>query len=149
MGKSQESWNKREKEKKKAKKKEEKMKKKAERQEAGGSSSFDDMIAYVDENGNIVDTPPDVTKKEEINAEDIIIGIPPKEEMEDPGEQRGTVTFFNEDKGYGFIKVNGSNDSLFTHVNSHIDPIKEGNLVTYEVVPGDKGPQAVNVKVVK
>ena len=148
MGKSQESWNKREKEKKKAKKREEKMKKKAERQE-GDPSSFDDMIAYVDANGNIVDTPPDAADKEEINAEDIIIGIPPKEEMEEAGEQRGTVSFYNEDKGYGFIKVNGSNDSLFTHVNSHIDPIKEGNLVTYEVVPGDKGPQAVNVRVVK
>lgn len=148
MGKSQESWNKREKEKKKAKKREDKMKKKAERQE-GEPTSFNDMIAYVDELGNIVDTPPDISAKEEINAEDIIIGIPPKEEMEEAGEQRGTVSFYNEDKGYGFIKVNGSNDSLFTHVNSHIDPIKEGNLVTYEVVPGDKGPQAVNVRVVK
>ena len=68
MGKSQESWNKREKEKKKAKKREEKMKKKAERQENAGSTSFDDMIAYVDEFGNIVDTPPDVSAKEEINA---------------------------------------------------------------------------------
>ena len=53
------SFNKRELQKKKAQKKEEKLKRKEERKASGGNGSFEDMIAYVDENGVIIDTPPD------------------------------------------------------------------------------------------
>jgi len=151
LGKSQETWSKREKEKKKQKRKEEKLKRKEQRQEEGGATSFDDMIAWVDADGNPTDTPPDPNaKKEKIKAEDIIIGIPPKEEREDEDTvKEGTVTFYDDSKGYGFIKVKGTGESLFTHVKSHIDEIKEGNLVSFDVAPGDKGPVAINVKIVK
>ncbi len=147
MGRSHESFSKKEKEKKKQKRKEEKLKRKEERKE-GGSKSFDDMIAYVDEYGNIVDTPPDPAEKEEIEAEDIVLGIPPKEEGEEDELKEGTVTFFDDSKGYGFIKVKNSNDSLFTHISRHVDEIKEGNRVSFDVEMGDKGPVAVNVKIV-
>lgn len=147
MGRSHESFSKREKEKKKQKRKEEKLKRKEERKEEG-ASSFDDMIAYVDEYGNIVDTPPDPAEKEEIEAEDIIIGIPPKEESDEEEVNEGIVSFFDESKGYGFIKVKGSDQSLFTHVSRHEDEIKEGNKVSFDIEPGDRGPVAVNVRVV-
>lgn len=148
MGRSHESFSKREKEKKKQKRKEEKLKRKEERQEEG-SKSFEDMIAYVDEYGNIVDTPPDPEEKEEIDAEDIVIGIPPKEEGDEDEVKEGVVSFFDESKGYGFIKVKGSQESLFTHVSRHEDEITEGNRVTFDVEPGDRGPVAVNVKILK
>ena len=65
MSKSQETWNKKEAEKKRAKKKQDKEQKKEERKaNAGGSSSFEDMLAYVDEYGNITSTPPDPLKKD-------------------------------------------------------------------------------------
>lgn len=147
MGRSQESWNKREKEKKKAKRKEDKLKKREERKE-GGTDSFEDMIAYVDQFGNISDTPMDPKDKEVIDADDIVIGIPPKEEMEEEIKE-GTVSFFDHSKGYGFIKVKGTGESLFTHVKSHLDEISEGNRVTFDVAPGDKGPVAINVKIVR
>jgi cold shock CspA family protein len=149
MGRSNETWSKREKEKKKQKRKEEKQKRKEARAEANdGPTSFDDMIAYVDANGNITDTPPDPSEKEEIDAEDIIIGIPPKGAYEEEEEvTEGTVTFFDTSKGYGFIKIKGSQESLFTHIKSHIDEISEGNLVTFDRAMGDKGPVAINVKI--
>ena len=83
MAKSQQTFNKKEKEKKRLKKKKEKEEKKAERKANSSGGGLDAMMAYVDEFGNIVDTPPDESAKEEINAEDIVIGIPPKEEMEE------------------------------------------------------------------
>ena len=152
MGRSQETWSKREKEKKKQKKKEDKMKRKEQRQEdSAGGSSFDDMIAWVDADGNPTNTPPDPNaKKVKVKAEDIIIGIPPKED-DDEGDavKEGTVSFYDDSKGYGFIKVKGTGESLFTHVKSHIDEIKEGNHVSFDVAPGDKGPVAINVKIIR
>lgn len=149
MGRSHESWSKREKEKKKAKKKEEKMKRKEERSEQS-PDSFDDMIAYVDQYGNPTDTPPDPTEREEVEAEDIIIGIPPKEDREDDHLKEGTVTFFDHNKGFGFIKVKGTGDSVFTHINSHLDEgVTEGNRVSFEQAKGEKGPVAINVKILK
>jgi cold shock CspA family protein len=150
MGRSHESWNKREKEKKKQKKKEDKVKKKeARKDENPGKPDFDDMIAYVDEFGNITATPPDLSLREEIDADDIVLGIPPKSEREEDEINEGTVKFFDDSKGYGFITVKGSGESLFTHIKSHIDEIKEGNRVTFDIAPGEKGPVAINVKVLR
>jgi ATP-dependent 26S proteasome regulatory subunit len=61
MARSQDSWNKREREKKKQKEKQDKAEKKAERRQQG-TSSIENMMAYIDENGNIVDSPPDPSK---------------------------------------------------------------------------------------
>ena len=79
MGKSQETYNKKEKEKKRLKKRQEKQAKKEERKANPKKSSLEDMMAYVDEYGNITDTPPDPTKKQKIDAAEIEIGIPKKE----------------------------------------------------------------------
>ena len=73
------SFGKRENEKKKQAKRLEKQKRKEERQ-ATGTSSFDDMIAYVDENGNFTDVPPEERKKEAVKLEDIVIAVPKKDD---------------------------------------------------------------------
>jgi cold shock CspA family protein len=71
-----------------------------------------------------------------------------KQEPEDPAEllRSGVVTMFNESKGFGFIKDSKSNDSLFVHINSLNDRIREGDKVTFEVQITHKGKNAVEVK---
>jgi cold shock CspA family protein len=150
MAKSQETWNKKEKEKKKQKKKEDKAQKKEERKAHGGTASFDDMIAYVDEYGNITSTPPDPTKRKKINADNIEIGVPKQKPVEAADlNRKGVITFFNESKGFGFIKDSESQDSVFTHINGHLDNIKEGDKVTFLVEQGPKGLNAVEVRLQK
>jgi cold shock CspA family protein len=146
MAKSQETFNKKEKEKLRIKKREDKIKKKEERKSVG-SSTFDDMIAYVDENGNLSDTPPDPTKKKKVIASNIEIGVPTREEgvAENP-IHLGIVTFFDTSKGYGFIKDRDNQESYFTHVNNHLEAISERDTVTYRVEKGTKGWNAVDVK---
>ena len=146
MARSQESFNKKEIQNKKDKKRKEKEKKMLERKEHG-KASFEDMIVYIDENGNQTTTPPDLTKRVEFNAEDIVIGVPKKEDMEPEDKVRkGVVTFYNESKGYGFIKDSISGDSVFVHVNQLTETITEGNRVSFEVEKGQRGPTAVRVK---
>lgn len=60
----------------------------------------------------------------------------------------GTVKFFNEAKGFGFISEENSNKEHFVHVSGLIDQIKEGDEVEFELQEGKKGLNAVNVKVV-
>ena len=60
--------------------------------------------------------------------------------------ENGIVKFFNESKGFGFIKVNGSNQEVFVHVSGLTEPIRENDAVTFEIQQGKKGPNAVNVK---
>ena len=149
MGRSQETFGKKEREKKKAKKRKEKEEARLARKE-GGKSSFDDMIAYVDENGMITDTPPDPTvKKKVVKAEDIELGIPKKDDSEYDPVRKGVVSFFNDEKGYGFIKDSESMESVFVHINNVLEEIKENNKVSFEVEKGLKGPSAVKVQVVR
>lgn len=147
MARSQQSWNKKEKEKKRKKKKEEKALRKEERQANSSGGDLESMMAYVDADGNITDTPPDPTvKKEEIKLESIEIGVSKQEKIEEDPTRSGVVTFFDTSKGYGFIKDSDSADSLFTHINGHIDEISEGDKVTFVVGKGPKGPIAEEVK---
>lgn len=148
MGRSQETFNKKAVRNKKEKKRKDKEARRLARKENKKSGSLDDMIAYVDEYGNITDTPPDPTQKEEINAEDIIIGIPPKDSYQEEEEavKKGTVTYFNDDKGYGFIKEATRGDSVFVHITKAYEGIREGDRVQFETEMGDKGPVAINVK---
>lgn len=62
--------------------------------------------------------------------------------------QEGTVKFFNETKGFGFIKPNDGGEEIFVHVSGIIDKIRENDRVTFEVQNGRKGLNAVNVKVI-
>jgi cold shock CspA family protein len=151
MGRSQETFNKKEVRNKKEKKRKEKEKKKLARKENEKKSSLDDMIAYVDEFGMLTSTPPDPSKKKkDIKLEDIQIGVPNRGAAEEIDPiRKGVVSFFNDSKGYGFIKDMETKESVFVHVNNVIDEIKEGNLVSFEVEMGHKGPAAVRVKIVK
>ena len=123
---------------------EEKQKKK-DSKKLSSKSSFDDMIAYVDENGMITSTPPaENIKKEEINLDEIIIATPKKED-EEPVILRGRVEFFNEARGFGFIKDLAGVDKYFFHVNNVVGNISEGNIVTFDLERGVKGMNAVNI----
>ncbi len=61
---------------------------------------------------------------------------------------KGTVKFFNESKGFGFITDEDSNNEYFVHITGLIDKINEGDYVEFELKEGKKGLNAVNVKVV-
>lgn len=146
-----ETWNKKEREKKKKQNKKEKAEKKQERKENNkGSNSDESMFAYLDENGNLSSTPPDPRKRVIIKAEDIEIGVP-KQAPINPEDliRTGVVTFFNDSKGYGFIKDLETQESVFVHINALSEAIKEQNKVTFEVEMGPKGANAVNVKLQK
>ena len=62
---------------------------------------------------------------------------------------QGTVKFFNEAKGFGFIKPTNSNTDIFVHSSGLIDEIRENDKVEYEEERGKKGMNAVNVKLVE
>ncbi len=151
MARPQETFNKKELEKKRLQKRKEKEQRKEDRKANKESSSFEDMLAYVDENGNISSTPPDPTrKKTNIKTEDIVIGSRNNGSVNQAGAARqGRVTFFNTSKGFGFIKDVDNGESIFVHSNGLSTPIKENDLVSFETERGFKGLNAVRVKVVK
>lgn len=60
----------------------------------------------------------------------------------------GTVKFFNETKGFGFITPDAGDRDVFVHANGLVDEINEGDKVSYEVEEGPKGLNATNVQVV-
>ncbi len=62
--------------------------------------------------------------------------------------KNGTVKFFNESKGFGFIIEEGSNQEHFVHVSGLIDEVKEGDTVEFELKEGRKGLNAVSVRVI-
>jgi len=146
MGKSQESFNKKEKEKKRLKKRQDKLARREERKANAKPTKFEDMISYVDEYGNPTDTPPDPTKKVVINAEDIEIGVPKKEKEEVDPIRSGKLEFFNTEKGFGFIKENDTNEKFFVHVSNLTEEIEENDKVSFELEQGMKGLNAVRVK---
>lgn len=142
------TWNKKEREKKKQQEKKLKEERRLERKEnTNKGKSLEDMMAYLDENGNLSSTPPDPRRKIVIRQEDIEIGVPKQRET-DPAElmRKGVVTFFNIAKGFGFIKDRQTGESIFVHINSVKEEINEGNLVVFEVEKGPRGLNAVNVR---
>ena len=150
MGRSQETFNKKEVRNKKEKKRKDKEKKKLARKENPKAGSMEDMIAYVDENGRLTSTPPDPSKKTDIKLENIEIDIPKRDSVQKPDPiRKGIVTFFNESKGYGFIRDMETQESIFVHANNLLEEIKENNIVAFEVGMGQKGPAAMQVKLVK
>ena len=147
MAKSKETFNKREKEKQRQKQKQEKREKMEERKaNAGKSKSLDDMMAYIDEDGNITSIPPDPRKKKTFNVEEIEIGVP--KHIDEPGSDvnEGVVNYFNESKGFGFIMDKHSGERLFFHVNQLQERIYENDKVSYDIERGPKGFNAVNIK---
>ncbi|HCD67151.1 MAG TPA: DNA-binding protein [Bacteroidetes bacterium] len=145
MSKSQETYSKKEKEKKRQKKKKEKDEKRMERKASSKGGGLDNMIAYIDENGNISDTPPDPDKKVEFELEDIVTSVPKQEEFDMDTSRQGKIDFFNTEKGFGFIKEIGTNESYFVHYKGLVDDVVEGDKVSFELEKGMKGLNAVKV----
>lgn len=146
MARSSQTFSKKEKEKKRLKKRQDKLLKKEERKANAVEGKLENMMAYVDDDGNITDTPPDPNKKKkEIDASTIEIGVP-KREDEEPTIHVGKVTFFNDSKGYGFIRDLKTQDNLFVHLSGMIEPVGEGDKVTFDIEKGVKGLAAVRVK---
>lgn len=144
------SWSKKEREKKKQQQKKEKEERKKEKKEQPRTSNLEDMMAYIDENGNLSSAPPDPAKVKSVNAEDIQVGVPKKKPL-DPSEliRKGRVTFFNHAKGYGFIQDEITQESIFVHVNDLTEKIDENNTVSFEIANGPKGANAVHVKLIR
>jgi cold shock CspA family protein len=144
-----ETWKKKDREQKKQKQKNDKAEKKQWRKENTKKKSFDDMIAYTDENGNLSSKPPDPKKRVEIKLEDVQIGVP---EYVPPTEEEltrtGKVTFFNNAKGFGFIKDLASQQSVFVHANNLESAIQENDKVSFQLENGHRGPSAVKVKLI-
>ncbi len=145
MAKSKETFGKKEKEKKRLKQRQDKLEKMEERKaNAKKGKTLDEMMAYIDENGNLSSTPPDPKKRQAFKQEDMNTGVP-KHEKEDI-ERQGIISFFNEAKGYGFIKDLKSQESIFVHANQLSEPVKENTRVSFRVERGVKGLSALNVK---
>jgi cold shock CspA family protein len=140
MGRSQETSNKKEVRNKKEKKRKDKEKKRLERRDnSKDGNNLDDMIAYVDENGRLSSTPPDPLNRQKVKAEDIEISVPKRTGDQRPDPiRKGIVSFYNDSKGYGFIRDLENQQSVFMHVNDFVDDIKENNKVTFEIEMGSK-----------
>ena len=152
MAKSQQSFNKKEKEKKRRKKKQDKLERREQRKierEEGGKKSFEELLMYVDEDGNLTPEPPDPTKKKkEIKLENIILCAAPIDNTPVETVREGQVKFFNDEKGYGFINDKATKESIFVHINNVEGELRENDRVTFEIENGPKGPNAVNVKLI-
>lgn len=146
MGRSNETFNKKEKEKKRLKKQQEKKEKAELRKEnSSKGKGFEDMMAYVDENGNITDSPPVAGKQNKISAEDIQIATP--KYVPEPEElvKTGVISFFNTSKGYGFIRDAKTQENIFFHINNLTYQANERDKVSYTVEKSPKGLSAANV----
>ena len=62
--------------------------------------------------------------------------------------KEGTVKFFNNSKGFGFINIKDSDEDVFVHTTNLIDEIKENDQVTFDVEKGDKGLSAIKVRLI-
>lgn len=148
MGASNETFSKREKEKARQKKKQDKQEKREERKvNVNKGQSLDQMLAYVDENGNLSTTPPNPRNNKPVEQQDIRIGVA-RRGPDEPQEviRQGIITMFNSSKGYGFIRDLQSQQSVFVHLNELIDPVGENDRVTFEIKNTPKGASAVQVK---
>src|ERR1700759_5626634 len=147
MAKSKETFGKKEKEKKRLKQRQEKLEKMEERKaNAKKGKSLDEMMAYIDENGNLSSTPPDPKKRKVFNHEDMQTGVPKHIEEDMDAFREGIISFFNDAKGYGFIKDLKTQESIFVHSNQLSEAVKENDKVNFKTERGPKGLSAVNVK---
>ena len=145
-----EFWSKRDREKKKQQARKEKEERKRERKEnARDGNDLSEMIAYLDENGNLTATPPDLSKRREINLEEIQIGTPKlKDRNQEPTFEEGVVTFFNDEKGFGFIRDIRSKQSIFVHSKQLSEPVQLNDKVRFIIGKGVKGPEAMEVSLI-
>jgi cold shock CspA family protein len=142
------SSSKRDNEKKRLSKRLEKQQRKEKRKSNSKGGSLDEMLAYVDENGVITTTPPEIGKKKElIDVESIAVSTPRREEViESEVVHIGKVDFFNMSKGFGFIKDKGNADNYFFHKSNAAEGVSEGDMVFFDLEQGPRGINAVNVR---
>ena len=116
----------------------------AARREAKARGEYkQDEFVYVDYNGNFTETPPDPAEKEQISLESIVISPTKKEELD--SRVQGKVTFYDEEKGFGFIKNPLNQDSYFFHFSECEDLLSVGDKVEFELIRGEKGMNAVKI----
>jgi cold shock CspA family protein len=150
MAKSKETFTKREKEKQRIKKQQEKQEKMKERKNnKDQNKGLGSMIAYLDENGNLTDTPPDPRNKKVFLAEEIQVGVPKAEDLPEEQFRTGVVNFFNHQKGFGFIIDAETKERIFVHANDIDMQLNENDKVKFEINRSPKGYNAVNVSLVK
>jgi cold shock CspA family protein len=146
MGRSKQTSMKKEKENKKRQKRLKKEEKRVARAaNSNKGKGFDSMIAYVDEFGQFSDTPPDLTKRKDLDLEDISLGGKRQERDTAGDKSEGKISYFNEEKGYGFIRDSKTRESVFFHLNSAKQPLRLNDSVVFEKVRGPKGMNATAV----
>ena len=132
MAKSQQTFGKSEREKKRLKKRKDKQLKKEERKTSGVQNN---EFVYVDEFGQLTDTPPDPSKKVKVDASSIEIGVPKKEDREEEDPiKKGKVSFFDSSKGFGFIIDADSQEKYFVHVSGLTEEVVENDKVSFEQI---------------
>ncbi|HOW31477.1 MAG TPA: cold shock domain-containing protein [Bacteroidales bacterium] len=147
MGRSSDSFGKRNVKSKQEQKRKQKEEKRLNRKDGDRKSGLDDMIAYVDENGMITSTPPDPDKKTKVVAEDIVISSPRlTDDADSNSERKGKLVQFNESRGFGFIKDLATGQDYFVHVSEFNGQLNEGDEVTFLISKGKRGLAATNVK---
>lgn len=141
------SFSKKENLKKRADKKKEKALKREERKTQNNKGkSLESMFAYVDEFGRITSTPPDQSKREDINLDDIQLGAAPiEDDAAEAASPTGVVTYFS-DKGYGFITDDKTKNNIFFHMNEFLEPIKLKDKVQFEIKKTPRGDNATQLK---
>lgn len=146
MARSKQSFQKTEIEKKKKQKQKEKEEKRELRKASSNKGKgFDSMIAYVDYNGQVSNTPPDPKMKVEVRAEEILLG-PRSFIREDIRNLRtGKIAIYNTERKFGFIKDGITQEKVFFHIADTDGNIKEGDAVSYELIHGPKGLNAIQV----
>ncbi|WP_312557370.1 cold shock domain-containing protein [Empedobacter brevis] len=136
------SYSKKENIKKKEKKREEKRLQREERKTNNNKGkSLEEMIAYVDINGNLTDVPPHLQNREE----DLLSRQENPNEVVDPAKlYTGIVNSLNE-KGFGFITEETTNDSIFFHQSQLKQEVKKYDKVTYKKEVSEKGFRAIEI----
>lgn len=146
MAKPKQTSQKSEREKKKKIKQREKEEKRIQRKATSNKGKgFEEMLAYMDHNGQISSTPPDPKLKVEVKLEDIQMGA--RSFIVDRGTEikTGRIAIFNSERNFGFIKDSLSQEKIFFHISDTNYQVNEGDLISYELKSGPKGFSAGNI----
>jgi len=147
MARSKETFGKKEKENKKAKKRKEKEEKRQDRKMNNNKGKgLDTMLAYVDEHGNLSETPPDPDKMVEVSLDEIELNITSLHKEIREATRKGIISFINDAKGYGFITDLKSQERVFVLMSRFAEPLKERDKVMFETERSPKGLSALNVR---
>lgn len=129
---------------KKKKKRQDKIEKMEERRLISKKGKpLQDMLAYVDANGVITDTPPDPETLKKARESDMFVM---QAESGSTGTREGTVQFFDSEKGFGFILDEKTKSRIFFHYSMLEEPVLVNDAVEFIIKPGQRGPAAENIR---